>query len=179
MQDKSTTPQRRVRARVAATKGGPSGRCAACAEDVAHLSLDHIVPFCEGGGHAVSNLQWLCRPCHRKKSTAEWYRWFEAVGKYLPRIYSEDRRKAIGDQSRGRTPSAETLALRRESMTTRWRNTPPERRAEIAAAVSAGHQNGPRHTNRGPRSEETRRKIGEAQKRAWASGKRRTASSKP
>ncbi len=33
--------------------------------------LDHIVPLIDGGGHEFSNLQTLCVPCHRKKTTGE------------------------------------------------------------------------------------------------------------
>jgi 5-methylcytosine-specific restriction endonuclease McrA len=33
--------------------------------------LDHIVPLIDGGGHELSNLQTLCTPCHKRKTTAE------------------------------------------------------------------------------------------------------------
>lgn len=33
--------------------------------------LDHIVPLIEGGGHALSNLQTLCTPCHKHKTVRE------------------------------------------------------------------------------------------------------------
>ena len=52
-----------------AVLAGASG-CVACG---AHngLEVDHIVPVCEGGGHVPSNLQVLCRRCHRTKTEAE------------------------------------------------------------------------------------------------------------
>jgi 5-methylcytosine-specific restriction endonuclease McrA len=33
--------------------------------------LDHIVPLIDGGGHELSNLQTLCTPCHKRKTSDE------------------------------------------------------------------------------------------------------------
>ncbi len=33
--------------------------------------LDHIVPLIDGGGHEIENLQTLCTPCHKQKTTRE------------------------------------------------------------------------------------------------------------
>lgn len=33
--------------------------------------LDHIVPLIDGGGHETTNLQTLCTPCHKIKTTRE------------------------------------------------------------------------------------------------------------
>ena len=33
--------------------------------------LDHVVPLIEGGGHDLSNLQTLCTPCHKRKTSSE------------------------------------------------------------------------------------------------------------
>lgn len=33
--------------------------------------LDHIVPLIDGGGHDLANLQTLCTPCHKRKTSAE------------------------------------------------------------------------------------------------------------
>jgi 5-methylcytosine-specific restriction endonuclease McrA len=33
--------------------------------------LDHIVPLIDGGGHELENLQTLCKPCHKKKTSRE------------------------------------------------------------------------------------------------------------
>jgi 5-methylcytosine-specific restriction protein A len=33
--------------------------------------LDHIVPLIDGGGHELANLQTLCTPCHKRKTSAE------------------------------------------------------------------------------------------------------------
>lgn len=35
------------------------------------LQVDHVVPFAAGGTHELSNMQTLCTPCHRAKTTAE------------------------------------------------------------------------------------------------------------
>ena len=33
--------------------------------------VDHIIPLCKNGSHALSNLQTLCKSCHRKKTRSE------------------------------------------------------------------------------------------------------------
>ena len=33
--------------------------------------LDHIVPLIDGGSHDLPNLQTLCTPCHKRKTSAE------------------------------------------------------------------------------------------------------------
>ncbi len=33
--------------------------------------LDHVVPLIDGGGHELGNLQTLCTPCHKAKTTRE------------------------------------------------------------------------------------------------------------
>ena len=33
--------------------------------------LDHVVPLIDGGGHDMLNLQTLCTPCHKRKTSAE------------------------------------------------------------------------------------------------------------
>jgi hypothetical protein len=33
--------------------------------------FDHIVPLADGGTHELSNMQTLCRPCHRAKTARE------------------------------------------------------------------------------------------------------------
>lgn len=34
-------------------------------------AVDHIKPAAYGGGHEASNLQAVCEPCHRKKTSAD------------------------------------------------------------------------------------------------------------
>lgn len=47
--------------------------CASCGthDDVANMDADHIVPLSHGGDDHPTNMQALCRPCHKAK-TAEW-----------------------------------------------------------------------------------------------------------
>lgn len=49
------------------------GRCAKCnvSEREAALELDHTHPLHLGGTNDSENLQLLCCPCHRRKSSAE------------------------------------------------------------------------------------------------------------
>ena len=52
---------------------GPSGICAACGQWVERLELDHVTPRFAGGAHDTANLQWLCSPCHDKKTGEEFH----------------------------------------------------------------------------------------------------------
>ena len=48
------------------------GLCAACAQKIdagKAWDIDHILPLALGGTNAPDNLQILCRPCHRTKTT--------------------------------------------------------------------------------------------------------------
>lgn len=45
------------------------GRCQRCGTS-RDLTLDHIVPWSEGGGFEPDNLQLLCGPCNIEKGTA-------------------------------------------------------------------------------------------------------------
>lgn len=44
--------------------------CAFCASPE-NLTIDHIIPIFKGGLNELDNLQYLCRPCHNKKSHKE------------------------------------------------------------------------------------------------------------
>lgn len=48
------------------------GLCAICREKVNRkdCEVDHVIPFCYGGGNERGNLQLACRSCNRKKSSA-------------------------------------------------------------------------------------------------------------
>jgi 5-methylcytosine-specific restriction protein A len=55
-------------------KRNPQKLCANCHESMSSrydLQLDHIVPKCRGGSDDQSNLQLLCKECHRKKTTKD------------------------------------------------------------------------------------------------------------
>ena len=45
------------------------GTCVKCGEEFAltDMEADHIDPWCDGGATILTNLQVLCRPCHRRK----------------------------------------------------------------------------------------------------------------
>ena len=48
------------------------GLCAACTQKIdagKAWDIDHILPLAIGGTNAPENLQILCRPCHRSKTT--------------------------------------------------------------------------------------------------------------
>jgi hypothetical protein len=64
-----TSPEERFR--VSGRGVAPSGYCWKCDEWFETLDLDHVIPFVEGGLHDTTNLQWLCKPCHRRKSADE------------------------------------------------------------------------------------------------------------
>lgn len=49
--------------------GGRLLACAHCGLRTREGAYDHIVPLFTGGADAVANLQWLCKRCHRGKTT--------------------------------------------------------------------------------------------------------------
>lgn len=69
---------------------------------------------------------------------------------------------------RGRPKTPEHLAKMSEGLRRAWAKKDPEERKAIAEKAAARQ----RGRKLGPMSEETKRKIGEAQRRAWASGRR-------
>lgn len=42
--------------------------CQICGRVSAQLEVDHIVPLSMGGNNSISNLQSLCKTCHKLKS---------------------------------------------------------------------------------------------------------------
>ncbi|WP_376752709.1 HNH endonuclease [Corynebacterium variabile] len=46
-------------------------RCQHCGDENSPLELDHILNHARGGTDDLSNLQWLCRPCHNIKTQRE------------------------------------------------------------------------------------------------------------
>lgn len=51
------------------------GKCAKCDTEVKRRygdwDLDHIVPLIDGGSHGPENMQILCKPCHKVKTSQE------------------------------------------------------------------------------------------------------------
>ena len=48
-----------------------SGHCDQCRRWAVALDRDHIVPLSWGGKHDRSNIQYLCKPCHKRKTAHE------------------------------------------------------------------------------------------------------------
>lgn len=55
---------------IAKTQGRAEDQCYQCARP-GPCDVDHITPLWAGGRHYLSNLQVLCRPCHREKTARE------------------------------------------------------------------------------------------------------------
>jgi 5-methylcytosine-specific restriction enzyme A len=52
---------------------GQKGKCAICRFPLepGKMHLDHIIPRTKGGKDTLNNLQFLCIPCHQKKTVEE------------------------------------------------------------------------------------------------------------
>ena len=75
------------------------GTCAACSQKIdagKAWDIDHILPLALGGTNAPDNLQILCRPCHRSKTSHS----------DIPRIAKTKRLKAhhLGARAPSRRP---------------------------------------------------------------------------
>jgi hypothetical protein len=75
----------------------------------------------------------------------------------------------VSDFFRGKPKSPEHIAKQTDAMKRAWGRKSPEERQAIAEKSAAKH----RGQKLGPMSDEHKRKIAEAQARAWASGKRK------
>lgn len=171
----------------------PSGPCATCGQQVPRLSLDHVTPISEGGLHDLSNIQWLCRPCHQVKSNAERRRWMALHGQTeeyrakireamrTPRVQailaaaranrppvSAETRAKISAVQRGTKRSEETKARMSASRAAFWASKTPEEKQAIFEKTAAKN----RGRKAGPMPDERRQKIGESQRQKWASGER-------
>ena len=62
---------RKLRSQVLARDGGLCQECLRQGRTVAATDVDHVVPKSRGGTDDMSNLQALCRECHRVKTTKE------------------------------------------------------------------------------------------------------------
>jgi 5-methylcytosine-specific restriction protein A len=62
---------RKTRARILERDAGLCQECARAGRLNAGNTVDHIVPRAEGGTDAESNLEVLCRDCHKVKSARE------------------------------------------------------------------------------------------------------------
>jgi 5-methylcytosine-specific restriction protein A len=61
---------RKLRRLVAAERPAICVRCGR-ADVSRRMHLDHIRPLAAGGSNDPDNLQWLCQPCHNRKTKEE------------------------------------------------------------------------------------------------------------
>lgn len=61
--------RRRIRAELL-DKAGYRCQAEGC-EATTSLTIDHIIPWCEGGTNDIENLQILCFPCNQAKAVEE------------------------------------------------------------------------------------------------------------
>jgi len=59
------------------------GRCQVCHGGLQEFHLDHIEPLVRGGRHEDANMQLLCVPCNRKKSSKDPIRFMQEQGYLL------------------------------------------------------------------------------------------------
>ncbi len=59
--------------------------CGATIEDGAMLTLDHIIPHCEGGSNAETNLVTACRKCNSSRANRTVEGFAGAIANYLNR----------------------------------------------------------------------------------------------
>lgn len=72
--------------------------CGRGIEDGAQLTLDHIVPYSEGGDNDPSNLLTACMVCNRNRGTRAVREFVEAVAQYLDHgVTAEDILRHITD----------------------------------------------------------------------------------
>lgn len=51
-------------------------QCAYCGTKTEELSIDHIVPRCQGGNDHITNVLCCCVKCNRSKAHEQWEQWF-------------------------------------------------------------------------------------------------------
>ncbi len=64
------TVRRRVRAALDRAGSGQCGRCGVGGY-ARFLEVHHTTPLVDGGADVLENIQVVCKPCHRKATTAE------------------------------------------------------------------------------------------------------------
>jgi hypothetical protein len=54
-------------------------RCVVC-DSPENLSLDHVIPWSQGGSDDMSNLRTMCRSCNSSRGTRTDHEWLRSVG---------------------------------------------------------------------------------------------------
>lgn len=57
--------------------------CGASIEEGIVLTLDHLIPHCQGGSNASENLVTSCRKCNSSRGSRDWKTFVETVAAYL------------------------------------------------------------------------------------------------
>ena len=57
--------------------------CGAAIEDGVRLSLDHLIPYSQGGPHHESNLVTACKRCNDSRGARDWRLFAKKVAAYL------------------------------------------------------------------------------------------------
>lgn len=68
------------------------GRCHYCKEYVGvdELTLDHVIPVCNGGATTLANIVAACSPCNTRKGRRSVEVWLQALAGTLPTVISDD-----------------------------------------------------------------------------------------
>lgn len=67
-----------------------NNRCAYCGSKSKQLSLDHIVPQCNGGNDHITNIVCCCVTCNRDKGHEQWEQWYSRQ-----KFFTKERYDAI------------------------------------------------------------------------------------
>lgn len=71
------------------------GKCRKCGT-TQYLTVDHILPKCEGGTNDFSNLETLCRVCHNRKDNSLHRKLSSKLSKeYLERVVERMEKKRV------------------------------------------------------------------------------------
>lgn len=71
--------------------------CAYCA-DTNNLTIDHVIPQCNGGTDLLENVICCCKPCNNSKAHLDWKQWY-----YNQEFFTEERYDAILEWTTSKT----------------------------------------------------------------------------
>ncbi len=138
-----------------------SGVCSICHHWVEKVVLDHIVPLFEGGVHDTMNLQWVCTPCHDRKTRTEASRRRTGVPTRAGIPQSEETKEKLRQVNLGRKHSPETIEKIRQATLSR-----PNPRIGMTNSPESNERR--RQTNRETtKRPEVHERRSQAQKERW------------